>query len=82
MGRSEEHDQELEDAYKAQHPEVDWTINEVLWKWNGPDEPMTPGSWWSMQERDEIYNALVARGFPVRWDEENQLWEMIKEPEA
>lgn len=82
MSSAEEHSRELEEAYKAQHPEVDWTVNEVLWKWNGEGQPMTPGSYWSIQERDETYRQLVEMGIPVRWDAERQLWEMIKEPAA
>lgn len=69
MSSAEEHDRELEEAYKAQHPEVDWTVNEVLWHW-------------SIQERDETYRQLIEMGIPVKWDAERQLWEMVKEPAA
>lgn len=80
MGRVDDSDGALEAAFKAEHPEVDWSTHEVLWRWTGKDSPMVPDSYWSFQERDEVYRQLVGLNVPVRWVEEHQAWELIREP--
>lgn len=59
-------------AYQDAHPEVDWTKNEVLYRWNGFGQPMTVESYWSHEDRDAIYAALTADGFDPKWFEKTQ----------
>lgn len=57
------------EVFKAEHPEVDWTRNEVLLGFENPDDldnrKLVPKSWWSYADRDKLYETMQAQGFRI-----------------
>ena len=76
------------EIFMAQHPEVNWDENEVLYGFPDDLDPKmyrhtrtVPKTWWSKAERDVIYGQLKELGFNAFQDLDGD-WHLNCDPQC
>lgn len=62
-------------AYQLEHPEIDWTCHEVLYRYFPETDDVRPGGHWSFEERDRTYRTLEENGFVIKWNPDTKEWD-------